>query len=103
MEHLVQLSITHPTDRYNYTIVELCFDSTVVNLYLSYETCIAFEINGEKYVSENTFGTTTGRHINLAESDLGTSRKDRLKRTDFVEKLEEMYKQITLLRNLNVF
>jgi hypothetical protein len=59
----VRVSIDHPTNRPNYSIVYV----GDITLWFSYRTCIAFQVDGEPArVSENLWGPTTGRHINLA-------------------------------------
>lgn len=46
---------------------EVKFES--LTIWFSYSTPIAFESYGQKFVSENVWGTTTGKHINLVSRD----------------------------------
>lgn len=42
-------------------------DSTT--LYFSYETLIAIRHNGKLHISQNEWGTTTGKHLNWINND----------------------------------
>lgn len=49
----------------NYGAHSLAFEDTNGNIYyFSYETMIAFNINGEFHIIKNYWGTTTGKHLN---------------------------------------
>jgi hypothetical protein len=57
----MNVSINHPTDRPNFTEVEL----GDVTIWFSYRTPIAFMAPGHgKMVRENDWGPTTGKHLN---------------------------------------
>lgn len=82
---LRDISIDHPTDRPNFTIVGL----ETVSLAFSYQTLVGVNFhngNGWK-VRENVWGPTTGGHLNYLNPDKG----DRLSEREFsalVEGLE---------------
>ena len=40
-----------------------------LKVYFSYQTMIAFELNYELTISENEWGTTTGKHLNYINAD----------------------------------
>lgn len=63
----MRIRIDHPTDRPNFTIVEI--GST--NLAFSYRTLIGVAIDfGPWVLCENVWGPTTGKHLNyLADND----------------------------------
>lgn len=49
----------------NYGAHTLAFEDANGNEYwFSYETLVAFRINGEFHISKNYWGTTTGKHLN---------------------------------------
>ena len=54
--------------------------------FFSYETCIAFAINGELVISKNIWSNTTSKHLNLIDTDK-TIRIDYL---DFKEELSKI-------------
>lgn len=57
------LTIVHPTDRSNFSVVTI--DSRTY--WFSYRTCIGFSGPENNYgvtASENVWGSTTGRHLN---------------------------------------
>ena len=55
-----------------------------LRVWFSYKTPVAFLANGEKVVSENQWGPTTGKHLNAIDSG---DKKTRLSRADFETKL----------------
>lgn len=48
----------------NYGVHSLCFEDGEDSYWFSYETLVAFKINGEFHISKNYWGTTTGKHLN---------------------------------------
>ena len=56
-------------------------------LYFSYETCIAFKINGKLTVCENIWSRTTGNHLNLIDNG---DKKSRISYKDFINKLDNL-------------
>jgi len=61
-------------------------------LWFSYKTLVAFEYDGQKYISENLWGNTTGRHINLINRD----HKIRLLREDFENRFRNLMQVLQL-------
>lgn len=54
----------------NYGVNTLCFTDNHGNKYwYSYETLVAFCINGEFHIIKNYWSTTTGKHLNWIDSD----------------------------------
>lgn len=41
-----------------------CLELGTMRFYFSYDTCIAMSYNGERIRLDNTWGPTTGKHIN---------------------------------------
>lgn len=75
------MSLPTITTEKNFTIVEL--DS--VRLWFSYSTLIGFVKRngsgaGKRFVSENCWSTTTGKHLNAID---GGDKKSRLPREEF--------------------
>ena len=60
----------------NYGAHTLCFVTPMGKFWFSYETLIAFNINGEFHIRKNDWGTTTGKHLNWIDDDK-TIREDR--------------------------
>jgi hypothetical protein len=59
-----------------------------LKLYFSYETCIAYQIEGKRcVVAENPAGTTTGRHIGVID---GGNKKRRYPWAEFQVMLQAM-------------
>ena len=55
-----------------------------LEFYFSYDTIVAFnDENGNLVVTENVWGSTTGKHLNW----INPNKTDRLKHSDFQEKL----------------
>lgn len=74
-----QVSIEHPTDRPNFTLVTIG-DASV---YFSYRTPVAFYGDEGLVIRENDWGPTTGRHLNY----ISTTRA-RLTGAEFEAQLE---------------
>lgn len=61
-----------------------------VALYFSYQTIVAFkEADDKLFISENRWGPTTGKHLNLIDSD----PKNRIPRKEFEAELQAMLKR----------
>ena len=56
-----------------------------VKLYFSYETCIAFEKGDKMIATQNKWGSTTGKHLNLI-----SSKEDRISYEDFQKELNKL-------------
>ena len=63
----------------------------VISLWYSYQTIIAFTFRGERYVTQNIWGSTTGKHLNMID---GGNRNERLDRNTFITKLDEVMKEV---------
>lgn len=76
----MQMTISHPTDRPNYSEVTI----GDVELIFSYRTLIAFRTpeTGRYVVRENDWGPTTGRHLNHVPG--GHDKAARIPSADFV-------------------
>lgn len=60
----------------NYGAHSLCFVTPIGKYWFSYETLVAFMINGEFHIIKNYWGTTTGKHLNWIDKD-HSIREDR--------------------------
>jgi hypothetical protein len=77
----------------NYGINSLCVEIGRLTLYFSYKTIIAFRDNGILTISRNSWGPTTGRHLNIISPD-----KDmRLPRGEFEQVLTETLKKYRVI------
>lgn len=70
----------------NYGVHTLCFKDGADRYWFSYETLVAFKINGEFHISKNYWGPTTGKHLNWID-DNAKIREDR-------ETFEANYKRL---------
>lgn len=48
----------------NYGVNSLAFEDANGIYWFSYQTLVAFSINGEFHIIKNYWGTTTGKHLN---------------------------------------
>lgn len=60
----------------NYGAHSLCFVTPTGKYWFSYDTLVAFMINGEFHIIKNYWGTTTGKHLNWIDDD-HSIREDR--------------------------
>lgn len=60
----------------NYGAHSLCFVTPTGKYWFSYDTLVAFMINGEFHIIKNYWGTTTGKHLNWIDVD-HSIREDR--------------------------
>lgn len=66
-----------------------------ITLFFSYETVVGFStLETGVCVSENLWGTTTGRHLNLI-----SEKRNRLPREEFLNKLNNIVLDINILGN----
>lgn len=63
-----------------------------LELFFSYETCVAFRTSSELFCCENDWGSTTGKHLNQIQPD----KSKRLPRVEFERELDRI--NITLDR-----
>jgi len=57
-----------------------------VSFYFSYETIVAVQWAGNRYVIQNQWSVTTGKHLNWID---GGNKKERLEPETFKRKIEE--------------
>jgi len=65
----------------NITQVQLCG----VMIWFSYDTVVAFAVSGKRYVSENYWSRTTGKHLTQIDGGSRQAKKERLKSDAFEE------------------
>lgn len=82
----VAISISHPADTANFSVVYL----NGLKVWFSYETPIAFSYNGRLYISENAWSVTTGKHLNRIDPD----KNKRLPASEFRDKLNAVVPQV---------
>jgi hypothetical protein len=76
----MQVSISHPTDRPNFSVVTI----GSLSLWFSYTTVIAFMTPEISVVCDNVWGPTTGKHLNYIDSN----KANRVPRQEFLDQLE---------------
>ena len=59
-------------------------------VYFSYDTPVAVTWPGGRLVSENDWGTTTGRHLNWIDGGSKLARKERVAHSTVLAKLAEL-------------
>jgi hypothetical protein len=84
----MNISIKHPTDRTNFTTVDL----GSLSLAFSYTTVVGFSLSSGWVVCENDWGSTTGKHLNWLEPD----KKRRLPRAEFEKQLSDAMAKVGL-------
>jgi len=73
----------------NYGAHALRVDVGGLRLWFSYQTCVAFQVDGHtRRVHKNQWGTTTGKHLNWIDGG-GPAVKARLAAEDFDRQLAE--------------
>ena len=65
-----------------------------LTLWYSYETVIAFSDGQHRFVTENQWNVTTGKHLNWIDRG---DKKSRLPYAEFTLKLENYLKELNLL------
>ena len=68
-----------------------------LDLYFSYQTCIAFRDGGETIVRENNWSNTTGGHLNSIDGGGKEARDERVSGTEFERLLDEVLKKHSLV------
>ena len=76
----------------NYGAHSLCFVTPIGKYWFSYDTLVAFMINGEFHIIKNYWGTTTGKHLNWIDND-HSIREDRETFDANYNRLIESYKE----------
>ena len=67
-----------------------------LKLHFSYSTIIAYELDGDKVISENIWSMTTGKHLNWIDDD----KDKRINPEEFEQKLKEVLLEKGLAREL---
>lgn len=70
----------------NYGAHALRFDIGRLTIYFSYRTPVAFRHNGRLHVRQNTWGPTTGKHLNWID---GGNKAGRISGAEFEELLSK--------------
>ena len=65
-----------------------------LTLFYSYETVVAFSDGKNRFVSQNKWGVTTGKHLNWIDRG---NKENRLPYDEFKTKLENYLKELGLL------
>jgi hypothetical protein len=80
----------------NYGAHSLLVRMPGIDVYFSYETCVAFSTpQTGLVVRRNDWGPTTGKHLNWIDGGNG-AKKDRLKGEDFERKFDEVLQALRL-------
>jgi len=77
----------------NYGMNAIVVSFEALDLYFSYKTVVAFRYEGKLTVCENTWGTTTGKHLNWID---GGNKKSRLSYEDFQAELGKVQLELGL-------
>jgi hypothetical protein len=86
-------SLKHPTDRPNFAIANV----GSIQIAFSYETMIAFQFPNEDWVTcENTWGPTTGKHLNHINPDKTIRLDYQTFQEQFWHKQRQMWKDFVL-------
>jgi len=94
MKSLPSISNYGPYKSDNYGVNSLRVDIGNLTLWYSYKTIIAFRGPGyPRLVRENSWGPTTGKHLNAID---GGEKSSRLSGADFEAKLSECLKSLGL-------
>lgn len=65
-----------------------------MTLWFSYETCVAFQAQGRRVVSQNVWSNTTGRHLSEIDGGGKTAKAERIPHGEFTERLEALMNRI---------
>lgn len=68
----------------------LCFSLGGVDVYFSYQTPVAFRADGKLVVRANTWGPTTGKHLNSIDGGSPERKKARVSGEDFERLLDQV-------------
>lgn len=86
----MNISISHPTDRPNFSVVSIGDNLTV---WFSYSTPIAFQGTGKIIVRQNEWGPTTGKHLSHIDSG---RKENRVSGEVFKTQLKELLSSLSL-------
>jgi len=79
-----RITMQHPTDRPNFSIVRISGDGGHLSLAFSYSTIVGISDGGRWHVCENVWSVTTGKHLNW----LNENKSERMDRDEFLELVE---------------
>ena len=71
----------------------LCFETPSGTYWFSYDTLVAFNINGEFHIIKNYWGTTTGKHLNWIDDDHSIREDRETFDANFNRLVEDKYKE----------
>ena len=74
----------------NYGAHALVFDCNRFRVWFSYKTPVAFSANGRQTVRENTWGPTTGKHLNWIDGGSKEAKARRVPGSEFEARLAEL-------------
>ena len=77
----------------NYGAHSLCFVTPSGKYWFSYDTLVAFNINGEFHIIKNYGGTTTGKHLNWICDDHSIREDRETFDANFNRLVEDKYKE----------
>lgn len=77
----------------NYGANSLCFVTPSGKYWFSYDTLVAFNINGEFHIIKNYWGSTTGKHLNWIDGDHSIREDRETFDANFNRLVEDKYKE----------
>ena len=81
-----RITMNHPTERPNFSIVRISGDGGHLSLAFSYSTIVGISDGGRWNVCENVWSVTTGKHLNW----LNENKSERMDRDEFLELVEKV-------------
>lgn len=78
----------------NYGAHTLCFTTPTGKYWFSYNTLVAFRIDGEFHIIKNYWGTTTGKHLNWICDDKSIREDEETFEANFNRLTEKQYKGV---------
>ena len=73
-----------------------------LTLWFSYETIIAFQTGGKRFVCENVWSPTTGKHLSRIDGGIADAKKSRTKRYEFSRLLDGSTERLASCVNLAI-
>lgn len=84
--------ITHMTEGPNFYRVDL----GRLIVWFSYETPIAFQVGGKRFISENVWTKTTGKHLNKLDDGTVSAKSLRLSHDTFADSLRKILDRLSM-------
>ena len=78
----------------NYGAHSLCFETPSGKYWFSYDTLVAFNINGAFHIIKNYWGTTTGKHLNWIDNDHSIRENRETFDANFNRLVDDKYKEV---------